>query len=198
MCYKPKKKLKSKLKKWKKCVDKLKRKKEMIPIVATLLSSLAENGLGLLSSAIQAKGKEVVENTLGVKIPDAPTPEDVSKLRQLQFEHEERLLELGIEKAKMELEEMKVLAAAAQNDADNITDRWQADMSSDSWLSKNIRPMSLIAIFLGYFLFAMMSAFGYNANESYVTLLGNWGMLIMGAYFGGRTIEKLADMKGKK
>ncbi|NBV70857.1 MAG: hypothetical protein EBR60_02165 [Burkholderiaceae bacterium] len=169
----------------------------MIPIVATLLSSLAENGLGLLSSAIQAKGKEVVENTLGVKIPDAPTPEDVSKLRQLQFEHEERLLELGIEKAKMELEEMKVLAAAAQNDADNITDRWQADMSSDSWLSKNIRPMSLIAIFLGYFLFAMMSAFGYNANESYVTLLGNWGMLIMGAYFGGRTVEKLAEMRKK-
>lgn len=169
----------------------------MIPIVATLLSSLAENGLGLLSSAIQAKGKEVVENTLGVKIPDAPTSEDVSKLRQLQFEHEEKLLALGIEKAKMELEEMKVLAAAAQNDADNITDRWKADMSSDSWLSKNIRPMSLIAIFLGYFLFAMMSAFGYNANESYVTLLGNWGMLIMGAYFGGRTVEKLAEMRKK-
>jgi len=169
----------------------------VIPIVASLLSSLAENGLTLLSSAIQAKGKEVVEKTLGVKIPDSPTPEDVSKLRQLQFEHEENLLELGIEKAKLELEEMKVLAAAAQNDADNITDRWEADMSSDSWLSKNIRPMSLIAIFLGYFLFAMMSAFGYNANESYVTLLGNWGMLIMGAYFGGRTVEKLAEMRKK-
>jgi len=169
----------------------------MIPIVASLLGTLAQNGLGLLSSAIQAKGKEVVENTLGVKISDNPSPEDVSKLRQLQFEHEEKLLELGIEKAKLELEEMKVLAIAAQNDADNITDRWQADMSSDSWLSKNIRPMSLIAIFLGYFLFAMMSAFGYNANESYVTLLGNWGMLIMGAYFGGRTVEKLAEMRKK-
>jgi len=169
----------------------------VIPIVASLLGTLAENGLGLLSSAIQAKGKEVVENTLGVKIPDAPTPEDVCKLRQLQFEHEEKLLALGIEKAKLELEEMKVLATAAQNDADNITDRWQADMVSDSWLSKNIRPMSLIAIFLGYFLFAMMSAFGYNANESYVTLLGNWGMLIMGAYFGGRTVEKLAEMRKK-
>jgi len=169
----------------------------MIPIVASLLGTLAQNGLGLLSSAIQAKGKEVVENTLGVKISDNPSPEDVSKLRQLQFEHEEKLLELGIEKAKLELEEMKVLAAAAQNDADNITDRWQADMSSDSWLSKNIRPMSLIAIFLGYFLFAMMSAFGFNANESYVTLLGNWGMLIMGAYFGGRTVEKLAEMRKK-
>jgi hypothetical protein len=166
----------------------------MIPIVASLLGSLAENGLGLLSSAIQAKGKEVVEKTLGVKIPDNPTAEDVSNLRQLQYEHEERLLELGIEKAKLELEEMKVLAAAAQN----ITDRWEADMSSDSWLSKNIRPMSLIAIFFGYFLFAMMSAYGLNANESYVQLLGQWGMLIMGAYFGGRTIEKLAEMKGRK
>jgi hypothetical protein len=170
----------------------------MIPIVASLLGTLAQNGLGLLSSAIQAKGKEVVENTLGVKISDNPSPEDVSKLRQLQFEHEEKLLELGIEKAKLELEEMKVLAAAAQNDADNITDRWEADMSSDSWLSKNIRPLSLVALFLGFFLFAMMSAFGLNANEAYVNLLGQWGMLIMGAYFGGRTVEKLAEMRSKK
>ena len=78
----------------------------MIPIVASLLTALAQNGLGLLSSAIQAKGKEVVEETLGVKIPDAPTPEDVAKLRQLQFDHEERLIELGIDKAKQELEEI--------------------------------------------------------------------------------------------
>lgn len=170
----------------------------MIPIVGALLSTLAENGLGLLSSAIQAKGKEVVEKTLGVKIADNPTPADVEKLRQLQFTHEERLLELGIEKAKLELAELELFAKAAQNEEDNVSDRWQADMSSDSWLSKNIRPMSLIAIFLGYFLFAMMSAFGLNANESYVALLGQWGMLIMGAYFGGRTIEKLADLRSKK
>ncbi len=169
----------------------------MIPIVASLLGTLAQNGLGLLSSAIQAKGKEVVENALGVKISDNPTPEDVTKLRQLQFEHEERLLELGIEKAKMELAELELFAKASQNEDDNVSDRWKSDMSSDSWLSKNIRPMSLIAIFLGYFLFAMMSAYGYNANESYVTLLGNWGMLIMGAYFGGRTVEKLAEMRKK-
>ena len=170
----------------------------MIPIIGALLGTLAESGLGLLSSAIQAKGKEVVENTLGVKIPDNPTPADVEKLRELQYQHEERLIELGIEKAKLEMAEMEMLAKAAQSDAENVTDRWQADMNSDSWLSKNIRPMSLIAIFLGYFLFAMMSAYGYNANESYVTLLGNWGMLIMGAYFGGRTVEKLAEMRSNK
>jgi hypothetical protein len=170
----------------------------MIPILGALLGTLAENGLGLLSSAIQAKGKEVVEKTLGVKIPDNPTPEDVAKLRQMQFDHEERLLELGIEKARLEQEELKALLAAQANEENNVSQRWDADMASDSWLSKNIRPMSLIAIFVGYFLFSMMSAFGYNANESYVNLLGQWGMLIMGAYFGGRTIEKLAEMRGKK
>ena len=170
----------------------------MIPIVASLLASLASNGLGLLSSAIQAKGKQVVEKTLGVSIPDDLTPEDVAKLRQLQFDHEERLLELGIEKAKADLEELRVFAQAAQNEDNNVSDRWKADMGSDSWLSKNIRPLSLVAIFTGYFVFAMMSAFGLDANESYVQLLGQWGMLIMGAYFGGRTIEKLADMRRKR
>jgi len=170
----------------------------MIPIAASLLGTLAQSGLSLLSSAIQAKGKDVVEKTLGVQIPDSPSAQDVEKLRQLQYDHEERLLELGIEKARLEHEELKAILDAAKNEENNITSRWDADMSSDSWLSKNIRPMSLIAIFLGYFLFAMMSAFGYNANESYVTLLGNWGMLIMGAYFGGRTVEKLAEMRGNK
>jgi len=82
---------------------------------------------------------------------------------------------------------------------ENITDRWRSDMGSDSWLSKNIRPMALIAIFVAFFLFTMMSAFGYNAQESYVNLLGQWGQIIFLAYFGGRTVEKLADMKlGKK
>ena len=99
--------------------------------------------------------------------------------------------------AEMELEFAKLAADAMKNEDNNVSTRWSADMSSDSWLSKNIRPMSLVAIFVGYFLFAMMSAFGLNANEAYVTLLGQWGMLIMGAYFGGRTVEKLAEMKKK-
>jgi hypothetical protein len=71
-------------------------------------------------------------------------------------------------------------------------------MGSDSWLSKNIRPLSLVAIFVGYFLFAFMSAFGYNANEGYVNLLGQWGMLIMSAYFGGKTLENIIAMKSSK
>jgi hypothetical protein len=167
----------------------------MIPIVASLLGTLAQNGLGLLSSAIQAKGKEVVENTLGVKISDNPSPADVEKLRQLQFDHEERLLELGIEKARIEQEELKALLAAQANQEDNVSKRWQADMSSDSWMSKNIRPMTLVYILTAYLLFAGLSAAGIDVNEAYVSLLGQWGMLVMTAYFGGRTVEKVMEMR---
>jgi len=88
--------------------------------------------------------------------------------------------------------------AAAGKDQEEITKRWQADMASDSWLSKNIRPLALIAIFLAYFLFAMMSAFNYNANEAYVQLLGQWGIIIFGAYFTSRGAEKIFEMVSKK
>lgn len=167
----------------------------MIPIVGALLGTLAENGLGLLASAIQAKGKQVVEDKLGVKISDNPTPDEVAKLRQLQFDHEERLLELGIEKARLEQEELKALLAAQINQENNVSDRWKADMASDSWLSKNIRPMTLVYILSAYLLFAALSAAGINVNESYVSLLGQWGMLVMTAYFGGRTVEKVMEMR---
>lgn len=85
-----------------------------------------------------------------------------------------------------------------KTEQDNLTKRLEADMGSDSWLSKNIRPMTLIAILTGYFVFALMSAFGQDTNERYVELLGQWGMLIMSFYFGGRTLEKIMDMKSKK
>jgi len=111
-------------------------------------------------------------------------------------------------KAKAQLE----LATLAQNgelakmanetdiyktEQNNVTERWKADAATDSWLAVNIRPLSLVAIFVGYFLFALMSAFGYNANEGYVNLLGQWGMLIMSAYFGGKTLENIIAMKTK-
>ena len=85
-----------------------------------------------------------------------------------------------------------------KTEQNNLTDRLKADMGSDSWLSKNIRPMTLIFILLAYSTFAMMSAFNLDTNERYVELLGQWGMLIMSFYFGGRTLEKIMDMKAKK
>lgn len=106
-------------------------------------------------------------------------------------------------KAQAELIKVQQEGRLAELQADNIeaqelTKRLQADMTSDSWLSKNIRPVSLIVIFLAYFTFAMMSAFGHNANENYVSLLGQWGMLIFSFYFGSRGMEKVAEIWAKK
>ena len=107
------------------------------------------------------------------------------------------------EQAKLKLLELQQSGELAKMQADmqeqgELTKRQENDMKSDSWLSKNIRPMTLIAILLGYFTFAMMSAFDMETNKAYVELLGQWGMLIMSFYFGGRTLEKIIDMKTKE
>jgi hypothetical protein len=107
------------------------------------------------------------------------------------------------EQAKLKLLEMQQNGELAQLNADvaeqhELTERLKADMGSDSWLSKNIRPMTLIAILTGYFVFAGLSAAKIDVNEEYVQLLGQWGMLIMSFYFGGRTLEKIMDMKARK
>lgn len=103
-------------------------------------------------------------------------------------------------KAQAELLKMQQEGRLAELQADNveaqeISKRWTSDMGSDSWLSKNIRPMTLIAILTGYFVFATASAFGIEVKQAYVELLGQWGMLIMSAYFGGRTLEKIMERK---
>ena len=105
-------------------------------------------------------------------------------------------------KAQLELMQMQQNGELAKMQADmqeqgELTKRQQNDMASDSWLSKNIRPMTLIAILAGYFVFAMLSAFDIETNQKYVELLGTWGMVIMSFYFGGRTLEKVIDMKSK-
>jgi hypothetical protein len=88
--------------------------------------------------------------------------------------------------AEMELEYYKI-------EQNNLTDRLKADMASDSWLSKNIRPATLIFLLLAYSGFAVASIFGWETRGAYVELLGQWGMLVMSFYFGGRTMEKIAD-----
>ena len=105
-------------------------------------------------------------------------------------------------KAQAELVKLQQEGRLAELNADNIeaqelTKRQEADMKSDSWLSKNIRPMTLIFILLIYTIFGFMSAWDLEVNGPYVELLGQWGMLIMSFYFGGRTLEKIMNMKGK-
>ena len=107
------------------------------------------------------------------------------------------------EQAKLKLLEMQQNGELAKLNADvaeahELTERLKADMGSDSWLSKNIRPMVLIFILLAYTGFAIASMFDYETRGNYVELLGNWGMVVMSFYFGGRSAEKIMDMRNKK
>jgi hypothetical protein len=167
----------------------------MMPV---FLAALLQQGLSLIGNAVLAKGKDWVEEKTGVKLDQPLSAEDTFKLKQFELEHEEELLRLRIEEKRLNLDEIKVVAGVIQSEQQNVTDRWKSDMASDSWLSKNIRPMTLIALFFGYFCFAMMSAFGLDTNKTYVELLGQWGMLVMTAYFGGRTVEKVMEMRSNK
>ena len=123
---------------------------------------------------------------VGMKVLDKfiPDPEAKAKAQQelLQMQQEGKLAELN----------------ADMNEQNNISERWKADLGSDSWLSKNVRPMTLIALLVAYFIFATASAFDVIVKPEYVNLLGQMIMPIVSAYFGGRTLEKIVEMRNKK
>jgi hypothetical protein len=117
----------------------------------------------------------------GLKIIDKVIPDPAQKAQA------------QIELTKLAQEGKLADIQADITEAQELTKRLQADTSSDSWLAKNIRPMTLVAILSGYFIFAGLSAAKIDVNPAYVQLLGQWGMLLMSFYFGGRTLEKIMN-----
>ena len=124
------------------------------------------------------------------KILDKVVPDPEAKAKA---QAELAQLEQSGELAKM-ANETELFKAEQQN----LTDRHAADMKSDSWLSKNIRPMTLVYILTAYLALAIMDAMGLDISDNFVQLLGQWGMLVMSFYFGGRTLEKIISLKGGK
>mgnify|MGYP006921360426 CR=1 FL=1 len=103
--------------------------------------------------------------------------------------------------ALAELTKIQQEGKLAELNADNVenqelTKRLEADMKSDSWLSKNIRPLTMVYILSAYLVLALLDAAGLDISDNFVSLLGQWGMLVMSFYFGGRTLEKVMNMKG--
>jgi len=74
-----------------------------------------------------------------------------------------------------------------------VTKRWQSDMSSNSWLSSNIRPLSLAFLTLALFIYVILdsSLDSFKIDDQWISLLGNLLMLVYGGYFGARTLEKI-------
>ena len=79
----------------------------------------------------------------------------------------------------------------------NITDRWTADMNSDSWLSKNVRPLTLIFLVVSTVLMIFIDAgtIKFTVEQKWTDLLQLVLITVIGAYFGGRSFEKAKKLK---
>jgi hypothetical protein len=102
---------------------------------------------------------------------------------------------IGNNKELTEVEKEMLVKELEQDviEMQEITKRWQSDMSSDSWLSKNIRPLSLAFLTLTLFIYIILDSAleGFKIDSEWVSLLGNLLMLVYGGYFGARTLEKI-------
>jgi len=131
--------------------------------------------MGILKKIFSAGASNLVESVGGV-IDDLVTTDDErlaakAKLKEIVLKHE----------AKME---------------QNITDRWTADMKSDSWLSKNVRPMVLIFLIVCTMLliFIDAGAVEFVVEDKWTDLLQIVLITVIGSYFGGRSIEKVRKL----
>lgn len=163
--------------------------------MAPLIAALVSEGLGTLANALVSKGKQWVEEKTGVQIPESPaalTPEKLTELKQAEMKHEEALVQAALESQRVDADLEK--SAGAQ-----VTERWKADMSSDSWLSKNIRPLVLIWLLAMTTGIAIADACGATFDDSTVDLVKYALGIVLAAYFVGRTVEKGVSMwQGKR
>ena len=126
----------------------------------------------MLGSLLSGGGADLVKNVGGV-IDDLHTSEEES------LEAERKIKEI-IANYEVEMEK-------------NITSRWEADLKSDSWLSKNVRPLVLIFLIVCTMLliFIDAGALNFEVKSTWVDLLQLVLITVIGAYFGGRSLEKV-------
>ena len=126
----------------------------------------------MLSKIFSSGAADLVKNVGGVL-------DNLTTSKEEKLEAERKIKEL-IANYEVEMEK-------------NITARWEADLKSDSWLSKNVRPMTLIFLIVCTMLliFIDAGALKFNVKDSYIDLLQLVLITVIGAYFGGRSLEKV-------
>lgn len=119
----------------------------MIPAaLSAILKPLLGSGLNLVANAVLAKGKDYVENKLGVELKPDMTPEEIIRLKSAEMEHEEELLRLKIEDNKLGLQELEMYL----KDTDSARDREVQIATSDKapLLNKIVTPVLALSILL--------------------------------------------------
>ena len=130
--------------------------------------------MSILSKIFSGGAKELVKGIGGV-IDELHTSTDEKLAAELKIKELISKYEVDMEK--------------------EITTRWNSDMNSDSWLSKNVRPMTLIFLVVSTVLlvFADAGLISFDVKASWVDLLQLVLITVIGAYFGGRSLEKVKN-----
>ena len=128
--------------------------------------------MSILNKVFSAGAGDLIKNVGGVL-------DNLTTTKEEKLEAERKIKEL-IANYEVEMEK-------------NITSRWEADLKSDSWLSKNVRPMVLIFLIVCTMLliFIDAGALKFEVKSSWVDLLQLVLITVIGAYFGGRSFEKV-------
>tara|TARA_R110000737_G_C14434379_1_gene460227 strand:+ start:42 stop:545 length:504 start_codon:yes stop_codon:yes gene_type:complete len=145
----------------------------------TLFGNLLRGAISL-GSKISPNIIGVIANATGLS--DVPIIEDLLKKENLEpIDMEFLLAKLDADKTEME----------------EITKRWEADSLSDSWLSKNVRPLSLAFLTLALFIYIILdsSIDTFTIKESWIDLLSSLLLLVYSGYFGARALEKITKMR---
>ncbi len=138
-----------------------------------------------VGSFLKSKGSFLL-NTLGDSVPDKGFMGIVKNLLikddEMPLENKETALKL-LEMDSIEMQE--------------VSKRWSSDMKSDSWLSKNTRPLTLIYLTVITSLYILLDALdiAFNIDEAWVELLKTLLVTIYVAYFGSRGFEKVGSIK---
>jgi hypothetical protein len=132
--------------------------------------------MSILGTIFSGGAKDLVEGVGGVI-------DNLHTSKEEKLEAEQKIKEL-IANYEVEMEK-------------NITDRWKADMNSDSWLSKNVRPLVLIFLVVCTVLMIFIDAgtISFVVEQKWTDLLQLVLITVIGAYFGGRSFEKAKKIK---
>ena len=101
------------------------------------------------------------------------------------------------EKLKLKNELQKIIQEQEALIEQEVTKRWESDNKAESYITKNIRPLSLAFLTLSMFTYVILdsSLDSFKIDQQWISLLGNLLMLVYGGYFGARTLEKIRKIK---
>ena len=111
----------------------------------------------------------------------------------------DRFIRTKDEKAEFEKEMTQIMIAAEAAMQKNVTDRWKADLEHGNWLTRSVRPLVLVFLIVStvIMVFIDSGSIAFQVEEKWTELLQLVLMTTIGAYFGGRSVEKYNKIKNK-